>query len=433
MKEGRLVLLRRKGAATLLMQAGGQGLMFIAHVLLGRAAGPGAYGVFAYTLAVINLCLVVAKGGQDSVVLRYAPIYAASARSADLHALIHWGSAFALLGSVLTAGLIVGMRSWWSIDLQLSNALFAGLVALPLLAMGAVRSNALMGLGRVVAAQAPEYAIRPFVLIGVAGIALLAGRPLSGPACVVAFAVAAAMAFIFGIVLLHLALREMPRGGAITAKPIEWLRVGLWMILVTGAYQAFTQIDLAMVGALLTKEQAGIYAAASRLSVLVQYGLIALQTVIAPQIAVTHASGSMDELQKLLSHLAALATVFAVSASLLLIAFAEQILSLFGTEFVSGSTVLRILVLAHVANAITGATGFVLTMTGHQRQVAMIVTLALATSVTLLYRVIPVYGIVGAACVTVAVTAVTHIALAWMAWRMLSVRSWVNVDLFRHR
>lgn len=433
MKEGRLVLLRRKGAATLLIQAGGQGLMFVAHVLLGRAAGPEGYGVFAYTLAVINLCLVVAKGGQDSVVLRYAPIYAETGRPADLHALIHWGSAFALLGSLFIAGLIVGLRSWWSIDLQLGNALNAGLVALPLLALGAVRSNALMGLGQVVAAQAPEYAIRPFLLIGVAVVALLSGRTLSGPVCVVAFAVAAAIAFVLGSVLLHLALRGMPNRGATTAKPTEWLRVGLWMILVTGAYQAFSQIDLVMVGALLTKEEAGIYAAASRLSVLVQYGLIALQVVVAPQIAVAHATGRMDELQKLLSHLVKLATVFAISASLLLIAFAEPILRLFGAEFVSGSTILRILVLAHVANAITGATGFVLTMTGHQRHVAMIVTLALATSVTLLYCVIPVYGVVGAAWVTVAATAVTHIALAWMAWRMLSVRSWMNVDLFRHQ
>lgn len=410
------------------MQAGGLGLMFIAHVLLGRAAGPEAYGVFAFTLAVINLCLVVAKGGQDSVVLRYAPIYAESGRAADLHALIRWSTAFALIGSVLIAGLIVGMRSVWPIDAQLGVALNAGLIALPLLAMGAVRSNALMGLGRVVAAQAPELAIRPLVLIGVAGAGLLTGRALSGPVTVATYAAAAAVAFVFGSVLLHSALRGMPGRGARTEKPREWLQVGLWMILVTGAYQAFSQVDLVMVGALLTKEDAGIYAAASRLSLLVQYGLIALQVVVAPQIAVAHASGSMGELQKLLSHLAMLATVFAVSAGLLLVAFAAPILSLFGAGFASGSTILRILVLAHVANAITGATGLVLTMTGHQRQVAVIVTLALTTSVGFHYLVIPRYGVVGAACVTVAATAMTHMALAWMAWRMLGVRSWIKVN-----
>jgi O-antigen/teichoic acid export membrane protein len=428
MQEQLLAPLRRMGAATLLLQVGGLGLMFLAHVLLGRAAGPANYGMFAFTIALVNLALVAGKAGQDSVVLRYAPIYAGSGQSANLRALVRWSTAYALAGSLLVIGPIF---AWWMlspVDAQLSAALAWGMVALPLLAMGAVRSNALMGLGRVVAAQAPELAIRPLVLIGFAAAALLGGRALSGPAAVAAYAAAAAIAFLLGAWLLGVTLRNVPSRSQVREAPSTWFKFGAWMILVTGAYQAFGQIDLAMVGLLLSKQEAGIYAAASRLSVLVQYGLIALQIVVAPKIAVAHANGRVQDVQKLVTHLAVLASAFAVAASLVLIALAGPILGLFGDGFAGGTTVLRILVLAHVANAVTGATGTLLTMCGHQREVAVVVTLALLAALGLHFLVIPRHGLAGAAWVTVAATATTHLALAAIAWRKLGMRSWIRLD-----
>jgi O-antigen/teichoic acid export membrane protein len=220
-----------------------------------------------------------------------------------------------------------------------------------------------------------------------------------------------------------------PQHDPSTVRPTEWLRAGLWLILVTGSYQAYSQIDVAIVGALRSKEEAGIYAAASRLSVLVQYGLIALQTIVAPRISAAYVARQMQDLQHLLSHLARLATMFAVAVSLIMIALAVPILGLFGEKFIDGSTILRVLVLAHVANAMTGATGFLLTMTGHQRHVAAVVTVMLVVTTTALLLVVQRYGSVGAAWVMVASTAVTHIVLAWMGWRLLGLRSWGELSL----
>ncbi len=421
-----LALLRRKGAATLMLQAGGLALMFLAHALLGRAAGPANYGVFAFTIALVNLALVVGKAGQDSVVLRYAPIYAGSGQWANLRALLRWSTGYALAGSLLVLAPIV---AWWlrsPADTQFGRALAWGMVALPLLAMGAVRSNALMGLGRVVAAQAPEVVIRPLVLICVAATALLGSRALSGPAAVAAYAAAAALAFLLGTWLLGAMLNKAAGQSQSSELPVAWVRFGVWMILVTGAYQAFGQVDLVMVGLLLTKQEAGVYAAASRLSVLVQYGLIALQIVVAPQIAVAHANGRIEDMQKLVTYLALLATAFAAAASLVLVAFAVPILGLFGDGFADGSTVLRILVLAHIANAVTGATGTILTMTGHQRQAAMVILPALIVTVSLHFLVIPRFGIEGAAWVTVIATAAMHAMFAVIAWKKLGLRSWIR-------
>jgi O-antigen/teichoic acid export membrane protein len=83
-------------------------------------------------------------------------------------------------------------------------------------------------------------------------------------------------------------------------------------------------------------------------------------------------------------------------------------------------------VLAHIANAVTGATGTILTMTGHQRQAAMVILPALIVTVSLHFLVIPRFGIEGAAWVTVIATAAMHAMFAVIAWKKLGLRSWIR-------
>jgi O-antigen/teichoic acid export membrane protein len=423
--------LLHQGGATLALQVGGQGLMLLAHVLIARAGGAAAYGTFAYTVAVVTLCLILAKVGQDTVALRFVAVYAQGGQGSQVRAVIRWGSLVALVGSILAGGVVAIWACIGYGDASARETLAIGLLALPFLAVGAVRANAMMGLGQVIAAQAPELIVRPLVLIIVPAAALAIGSGLSGYATVSLFALAAALSFITGLVLLHRSLRALPVGDYGLPARSEWLRTGAWMLLVTGAYQAYSQVDIAIVGSVLSKEEAGVYGAASKVAVLVQYALIALQTVIAPRISAAFATGDKALLQRLLSELARLATVFAIACGALLAIFATPVLEIFGAGFAAGSTVMRIVVLAHVVNAFTGATGFLLAMTGHQHRLALVISVMLGLHVCALLVVVPIYGIAGAAWVVVGATAATHAALAWMGWRILGFRTWFEPRLLR--
>ena len=70
---------------------------------------------------------------------------------------------------------------------------------------------------------------------------------------------------------------------------------------------------------------------------------------------------------------------------------------LFGEEFIAGSDVLYILLLAQVTNTLAGSLTFILQMTGHEKILQYFLFVSLFINVMLNFCLIPKIGITGAA------------------------------------
>jgi len=418
----------RKGVATFALQGGGQAGMFLAHLLLGQACGVTGYGLFAYLAALANLLIIPAKLGQDSIVLRQIPIYIVNGQFGLLRGLLAWTGRVVLKGSLVITIVAIAIAQ---LEQSRPNGgewfITIGLAAVPLLALGQIRAYALMGLGKPVAGLFPEYILRPMLLICSAIFLLLRGVIPTGTEIAILFFGIAALSYFAGLVMLNNGVRQFFGEVATESEKKSWLRSGVWMLLASGAYQAFSQIDVVVVGTVLSKRDAGIYSAASRISVLIQYGLVALQVVAAPRIAAAYSKEDKQGVQQILRRVAVLATSFAAVATVPMMVIPGHILGLFGYEFTEGSLALRILLLGHLVNAATGATGFLLTMTGHERRAAVIIFVALLADFPVLVWGVSNFGIKGAAITTASAMALTHSALAFFAWRRLGVQSWFSL------
>jgi O-antigen/teichoic acid export membrane protein len=80
--------------------------------------------------------------------------------------------------------------------------------------------------------------------------------------------------------------------------------------------------------------------------------------------------------------------------------FPQILLGFFGSEFVKGASVLRILAIGQFVNAVTGPVGLILLMTNKERHFALSMAVISGVNVLGNFLVIPVMGIVGAALVT---------------------------------
>jgi len=161
--------------------------------------------------------------------------------------------------------------------------------------------------------------------------------------------------------------------------------------------QVENQADLILVGFFLDSSQIGIYAAAKKIAMLIVFGLVAVNIIAAPMISELWHQGRKQELQRMLTLAARGIFAFTLPVSLAMIIFGKQILSLFGPEFTAAYWPLVIIAGGQIVNSLAGSVGAIMTMTGHQNSVAVILAISMASNIILNFLLIPAFSIIGAA------------------------------------
>lgn len=124
---------------------------------------------------------------------------------------------------------------------------------------------------------------------------------------------------------------------------------------------------LATASAILGVHEAGLYRIAAQVASILSIVTMGLFSVFSPQFAEAHAAGNMQRVATLARSATQLSAFFCLPVAVLIFIFAKQVLGLFGPEFQEITTVLRIAVLGQAIYTITGPSGLVLAMTGHER------------------------------------------------------------------
>ncbi len=182
-----------------------------------------------------------------------------------------------------------------------------------------------------------------------------------------------------------------------------------------------SRADLLILGLLADPAAVGVYAVACRIADLVVFALAAINILFAPDIAALHARGDRSGLQAMVTATAWWSTLSALVVALPLFALAGLVLSLFGDAFTSGSVALRILLLGQLVNAATGSVGAMLTMTGHERQAAVVAGSAAIGQIGLSLLLIPRFGADGAAVANALSLSLSNLAMAALVWKTLKI------------
>ena len=141
----------------------------------------------------------------------------------------------------------------------------------------------------------------------------------------------------------------------------------------------------------------GIFTAALRVSDVGTLFHSSLMRIAIPMISDLHSRGKIDQLQRMYQTMTKWGMVFNLPVFLTTTIFAQPLLSIFGKDFVAGSSGLIILAFGALFNASTGVCGTIVTMTGHSKLSLANSIISLVVGVGLDLLLIPKWGLVGAA------------------------------------
>lgn len=426
--------LLRGASLAFALQVAGAGLGFAMQVLLGRWLGPDGFGTYAYVVAWSGLLAVATGLGFPTTVLRFVPAYSSQRDWPRLRGILRVSllitiAAAGALSLLATLAILLLHAGGETIDLNV----VLGFWLVPLLALMRLLQEAARGFRRIGLAYSPSLVIRPLLAIAAAAACVHFAHLTSTSALAVTAAAIACLLVVQGV-LLWRGLSPDVRTAAPQYETRSWIRVALPLLLIASFTIVLSQTDIVMVGAFLGPHEAGLYTAASKTAGLVGLVLIAVTAIAAPMMSSLIAKDRHDELQALVSTVARWIFWPSLAIGVFLAVLASPILRMFGPGFPAAHWELTVLLIGQLVNAFAGAVGYLMILSGNQREAAWVYGWVALIHVVLNIGAILLFGAIGAAAATSASFALWNVWLYVLVVKRLGIQSAAFSPLLsRHR
>lgn len=418
----------RGAVGTLLVRGSLLGLNVLIGIVLARWLGPSSYGAYELAIATITLLSLPCSIGIPTVMLRETAAAGSRGDAATLSGILIWGVVSVTLLSALVVALAAAalhVLPAWSAKLD-PGAFRWALCALPLLSILAVGGQYLRGLHRTLRGQSPELLRQAlfFVLVSIAAVGGLAAPTARNAVILYVAALCCGLASLGAF--LRGRLPAVRSWRTARSERSRWLRMALPFAIIGGIHLINSRADIIMLGTMTDAATVGAYAIAIRAAELLLFVPIALNVSMASALSHLHAADDGPRLRQAVSSAVRLQSACAIPILVALLLFGRQIIELaFGPEYGAAAGPLRVLLIGHMVNVLTGPADLLLNMTGRERATALGMAVAAAVNVSLNLLLIPHLGMIGAALATTASNVTWNVGLAVLAGRALGVNTTV--------
>jgi O-antigen/teichoic acid export membrane protein len=391
----------RQGVTVLISRGGLLVLGLGSNILLSRILGPSGLGKYQLGYVLVQLVTSFCILGLDKALMRYLPLLETKKVGGRRLLFIQGTGTVIIISLAFALALLllapVLARSYFhSPDMNGVVRMFC--LYLPFFALARFLSGATSAIRRAdFGSQVTNIVTPAFFLLGLVVVATthtglygaIAGRSLS--------------MFVATVVLLWFLLRHLPKDGD---RPCEagrfkgYLTLSMPLFFVGLGYLLLGQMDTIMLGHFVSEREVGIYSVAVRISVFVLLGLEIILPIVGPFWAQFAESSDLHSTRALFGTVTKWMSQAGLIIFAFIVVFRVELLRVFGKGFEPGATVVWILCLGQLANAVTGPTGQILSMTGKQRLEVMNTVGMVVANFFLNLFLIPRLGINGAAIAT---------------------------------
>lgn len=398
---------------------------FLVSLLLARVLGAAGYGVYAYSMAWVEVLAVVAVMGVDRLLVREAAANVTLRSWGILRGLLDASRRAVLLASVLLA-LVAATVALLAVPEGGSEALVpfcVSLLYLPPVALTRVRQAALQGLRHILLGQVAENLVRPALFAGLVVISVLVSRSPVGVTWVLlmnAAAVTVSLAVAGGLLRRHTPPEVREAEPRFLLRP--WARSAFYLLFVGGILVFNTRIGTIMLGSIRGADSVGVFALATQVSWFVLFAQFTVNTAIAPTLAGFHAARDRRGMQRVATKAARVSFAGAFLSAAALTLFGRWLLSLFGAGFPAGYGILVALSAGLMIGSAAGPVIPALLMTGNERKAAAGTAAGAAVNVLLCALLVPRWSAAGAASAAIAANLVRTV------WFVAAVRKETGID-----
>jgi len=410
-----------------LVRIGGTGIVFLSELFLAQVMGKNYYGIYTYVFSWLNVLLLLSKMGFDSLLVKCVAIYQAQKEWGKLRGLLKISHIFVFFSGIFIATVtliifkVITLRA--SVSAELVTTFWLACLVLPLLTIVQIQRATFQGLKNIVLTEFPIYIFQPILLIiFIISAQKIFEKSIDSKTVMGLQFIAVVVVFLFNSFYLRRFLPLEIKNEANQFLYKEWIESSFYFLFLSGMYVILNQTDKIMIGGMIGTTESGIYSVASRATMLITLGLTAVNMIFAPMISELYANGKIVELQNIATIAARGIFAYSISVGCAFILLGDRILGLFGSGFTEGYSVLLILTVGSLVNALAGSVNLLMMMTGHQKQVSTVVASSALLNIILNAALIPVFDINGAAIATTTTMAIWNIIL------LIYVRKYLNIN-----
>jgi len=372
-------------------------LNFGFSLALARALGAEGAGQYFLVLAVISIATVIGRIGLDNAIIRFISAGAAANDSIAVKGVYTKGIKYALLGSTTVALLVYLFAPWLSLTVfskpELSPSLRWMSPAIVFWSIVFIQSSAFRGLKRISDGLIPQFVGIPLIAIT---IFLSVGILQGVRGAIYAFLTGTGLMAFYSVSKWWRSNPDLKRvRGKFDTRKL--FRSSIPLFWVTTTYLVLNRTSVIMLGIFGPSADVGIFSLAHRTALFVSFILMAGNSIIAPKFSELYSTGRMNDLASTARYSIKLMQISTLPILLLIACLPEQIMSLFGQDFVGGAYVLVVLGFSQFINAAVGPVGTLLMMTGNEKSVRNSVVVAAALNLVLNYILIKYLHLFGAA------------------------------------
>lgn len=395
--------------------------------ILARFMGPSNYGHYVLLTSLLAIITVPISGGLRQTVLR---------ETAQLHSrgdidgtsrLVRWAGATGIAFAVVAFGAF-----WCWISLQrtgsASSILIAAGVSVFLSPLIAIGGGLLNGVSRYSIGQIAEYTVRPVAIIIIISATIIMTRynPLTTDHALGAYAaatvIAGALAMLLALTtvrhLRSVTVRNDPSANGHRSSGLSLLSSTLSFSAISGLQLISDNADALIIGTIGDHESLGKYRTATALASIISFGLLAVNTVIAPQIAALGARRDYASMKALVQSVTTINVAIGLTGFIIIALFGKTLLYyVFGQQYEDAFIPLLVLSFGQLANTMFGPVATLLNYTGKEKVTLLFVGASALLNVLLNLLLIEPFGILGAAMSSSAALFLWNFSL-WIFIRM---------------
>jgi len=418
--------LLKRGLSSMSLKIARIALGMVSTWLLTRWMQQDDFGLYSLALSLSVLLAIPGEAGIPQFVTREIARKRILGDAPGLRSVVRFANAVVIGLTIITAAAACTVL-WigpFDLDRHVSLTITVVLLAVLLGSLSNTRAGIMRGLGYPLLSQVPEQLVRPAAMIALSVAVIFTGTALSATTAITLYVGASAIAFVFGSALLYRRLRAVIEPGEVRYDTRAWLGAILPFSLIAGTQVATGQVATITLGLVRPPEDVAIFRIAVLIGDLVNLPVLAMGTLLGPQIVQLFHKGDTAGLQQLVRNASRLITAVSLAIFAGIVALGPFVLPFaFGEAYRAAYEPLCVYAGGQLLCASTGVVATVASMCDREKltMVSAILGLGLITALSLI--LCPRLGPIGASIAVAASMFIAKLALAAVVDQKLSIRT----------
>lgn len=403
--------LKRGAVESIFLRISGTALLFLMHWLLAKKLGANEYGIFSFVVSFGTLVAAIASFGWPTLIMRFIPQYLVTNDWALLKGVVRRAFVIVLLSSCVIAVCV------WTYSFQ-NEIYYWPALLVPLMALGGYRKRAFIGLSNVRGSIIPDEILIPSLAILVVGF-----DDVSGKSFLFSYFLVYLLATLYGLVWLYRTFPKAAKDASAKYKTKEWARIAFPLFLVATSQMLMNQAGSLVLGIQENFHAVGLFSMAFKVSLLITFVMTAVNIIGTPKLTSAYYKNDVILFYRLYKVTMLWSCLGGLPVFIFLVSFPEYTMSLFGDEFAQGSSVLIVLAIGQMINALSGLAGSVVVTAGKEKIFSRVFMIMTTIQIVAGYFASIKWGALGMAyATTLSVTVINVLPLYYVFYKL----SWVR-------